>query len=171
MASIHPGVTGRKSDGDFEPLSVSPRQACVLLGVGNTRLYQLIRDGELSTYHEGRAGSQWRAFGLVYLVSPAETITAPIRHRVRAAAPAKAKPTWCRHERRGDSPQTGRRGFRPRYNPMSGSGPFTEGSLPSGEAGAHGPGRLRGSQPCWRQLARMPRPCARTPKLAALGAR
>jgi excisionase family DNA binding protein len=55
MASIHPGVTGRKSDGDFEPLSVSPRQACVLLGVGNTRLYQLIRDGELSTYHEGRA--------------------------------------------------------------------------------------------------------------------
>jgi excisionase family DNA binding protein len=55
MPSIHPGVTGRKGDSDLEPLSVSPRQACFLLGVGNTRLYQLIRGGELSTYHKGRA--------------------------------------------------------------------------------------------------------------------
>jgi excisionase family DNA binding protein len=38
-----------------EPLSVSPRQACSLLNVGNTRLYQLLRDGELATYREGRA--------------------------------------------------------------------------------------------------------------------
>jgi hypothetical protein len=55
MPFIHPGVTGRKGDSDLEPLSVSPRQACFLLGVGNTRLYQLIRGRELSTYHEGRA--------------------------------------------------------------------------------------------------------------------
>jgi excisionase family DNA binding protein len=55
MPTIHPGITGRKGGSDLEPLSVSPRQACLLLGVGNTRLYQLIRDGELSTYHEGRA--------------------------------------------------------------------------------------------------------------------
>jgi excisionase family DNA binding protein len=52
MPTTHPGVTGRS---DLEPLSVSPRQACLLLGVGTTRLYQIIRDGELSTYHEGRA--------------------------------------------------------------------------------------------------------------------
>ncbi len=55
MPTIDPGVTGRKSISDLEPLSVSPRQACQLLNVGNTRLYQLIRDGELSTYREGRA--------------------------------------------------------------------------------------------------------------------
>jgi excisionase family DNA binding protein len=55
MPTIHPGVTGRKGGSNLEPLSVSPRQARLLLGVGNTRLYQLIRDGELSTYHEGRA--------------------------------------------------------------------------------------------------------------------
>jgi excisionase family DNA binding protein len=51
----HPGVTGRAGPQSLEPLAVSPRQACVLLGVGNTRLYELIRDGELVTYHEGRA--------------------------------------------------------------------------------------------------------------------
>jgi excisionase family DNA binding protein len=51
MATIHPGITGRS----IEPLGVSPRQACVLLNVGNTRLYQLIGDGELETYKEGRA--------------------------------------------------------------------------------------------------------------------
>lgn len=55
MPTTHPGLTGRKGGSDLEPLSVSPRQACLLLGVGNTRLYRLIRDGELSTYHEGRA--------------------------------------------------------------------------------------------------------------------
>jgi excisionase family DNA binding protein len=36
-------------------LRFSPRQACLLLGVGNTRLYQLIGAGELEAYHEGRA--------------------------------------------------------------------------------------------------------------------
>ena len=51
MATIHPGITGRS----IEPLGVSPRQACVLLNVGNTRLYQLIGDAELETYKEGRA--------------------------------------------------------------------------------------------------------------------
>lgn len=58
MATAHPGVTGRRSgdkDRVIEPLAVSPRQACLLLGIGNTRLYELIHDGELVTYHEGRA--------------------------------------------------------------------------------------------------------------------
>jgi excisionase family DNA binding protein len=60
MATIHPEVIGRRSGvtdhtDNLEPLAVSPRQACLLLGVGNTRLYQLIGNGELDTYREGRA--------------------------------------------------------------------------------------------------------------------
>jgi excisionase family DNA binding protein len=58
MAAVHPGVTGRRpGDRDrlIEPLAVSPRQACLLLGIGTTRLYELIRDRELVAYHEGRA--------------------------------------------------------------------------------------------------------------------
>src|SRR6516162_3530059 len=50
----NPGVMARGS-GQLEPLAVSPRQACLLLGVGNTRLYQLIGNGELQSYREGRA--------------------------------------------------------------------------------------------------------------------
>jgi excisionase family DNA binding protein len=58
MATAHPGVTGRRisdTDRPIEPLAVSPREACLLLGIGNTRLYELIRERELVTYHEGRA--------------------------------------------------------------------------------------------------------------------
>jgi excisionase family DNA binding protein len=50
--SLHPGVTGRKS---LEPLAVTPRQACTLLSIGNTRLYELIGTGQLDSYLEGRA--------------------------------------------------------------------------------------------------------------------
>jgi excisionase family DNA binding protein len=50
-----PGVSRRAGPESLEPLAVSPRQACVLLGVGNTRLYELIDAGELVTYHEGRS--------------------------------------------------------------------------------------------------------------------
>jgi excisionase family DNA binding protein len=49
-----PGMTGRTGPLSLEPLAVS-RQACVLLGIGNTRLYELIQNGELVTYHEGRS--------------------------------------------------------------------------------------------------------------------
>jgi excisionase family DNA binding protein len=38
-----------------EPLVVRPRDACRLLAVGNTRLYELIGAGELETYLDGRA--------------------------------------------------------------------------------------------------------------------
>lgn len=55
MDTIHPGVTGRAAASNLEPLVVSPRQACVLLGIGNTRLYQLIASGDLVSYCEGRA--------------------------------------------------------------------------------------------------------------------
>jgi excisionase family DNA binding protein len=56
MASIHPGITGRRSaPAELEPLAVTPRQACILLNVGNTRLYELIASCELESYREGRA--------------------------------------------------------------------------------------------------------------------
>jgi excisionase family DNA binding protein len=56
MTPVEQGVTGRKFSGnEIEPLAVSPRQACRLLGIGNTRLYQLIGKGELVAYREGRA--------------------------------------------------------------------------------------------------------------------
>jgi excisionase family DNA binding protein len=54
MTCLHSGITGR-ADHHLEPLAVTPRQACVLLGVGNTRLYHLIRGGELESYLDGRA--------------------------------------------------------------------------------------------------------------------
>jgi excisionase family DNA binding protein len=53
MASIHPGATG--SAAEVEPLVVSPRQACLLLSIGNTRLYSLIGAGELESYLDGRS--------------------------------------------------------------------------------------------------------------------
>jgi excisionase family DNA binding protein len=43
------------SDNHLPPLAVSPRKACVLLDCGNTHLYQLLRDGELESYLDGRA--------------------------------------------------------------------------------------------------------------------
>lgn len=55
MATIHPEVTDKRIGNNFEPLAVSPRQACLLLGIGNTRLYQLLGAGELASYNEGRA--------------------------------------------------------------------------------------------------------------------
>jgi excisionase family DNA binding protein len=56
MSTIRPEITGRITGGNnVEPLAVSPRQACFLLSVGNTRLYELIRTGELEAYYEGRA--------------------------------------------------------------------------------------------------------------------
>jgi excisionase family DNA binding protein len=38
-----------------KPLAVPPRQACELLSVGLTRLYQLMNAGELESFHIGRA--------------------------------------------------------------------------------------------------------------------
>jgi excisionase family DNA binding protein len=55
MTFAHSGVTGRASGCDLEPLAVSPRQACRLLDIGLTRLYQLIANRELDTYRDGRS--------------------------------------------------------------------------------------------------------------------
>jgi excisionase family DNA binding protein len=41
--------------GDLQPLAVSPRQACRLMAIGTTRLYELIAAGEIESYRDGRA--------------------------------------------------------------------------------------------------------------------
>jgi hypothetical protein len=60
MTTIHPSITGRavgehSEPEHIEPMAVSPRKAGVLLDVGHTRVYQLIGNGELESYREGRA--------------------------------------------------------------------------------------------------------------------
>jgi excisionase family DNA binding protein len=42
-------------DDHGEPLLVKPRQACALLGMGLTRLYELIGDGEFDSFLDGRS--------------------------------------------------------------------------------------------------------------------
>ena len=44
--------TGRPAG--VEPLVVRPRDACRLLSIGNTRLYEMIGAGELESYRDGR---------------------------------------------------------------------------------------------------------------------
>jgi hypothetical protein len=86
MPTQHPDVAGRPGADPLEPLAVSPRQACLLLGVGTTRLYQLIRDGEVITYHEGRAR---------------RVLMASIRARVARLAGAAANSDTAQPRRRG----------------------------------------------------------------------
>jgi excisionase family DNA binding protein len=43
------------SGSTIEPLVVSPREACALLGIGNTRLYRLLGDKVLDSYKDGKS--------------------------------------------------------------------------------------------------------------------
>jgi excisionase family DNA binding protein len=87
MATIH--ITGRTVGEHVEPLAVSPRHACKLLSVGNTRLYQLIRSGELESYRDGRvrritvASVHARITRLLDASTGAATQTTPPRKRGR----------------------------------------------------------------------------------------
>lgn len=54
MVTIHPKVTGGTVGEHLEPLAVSPKTACKLLSIGNTRFYQLLAAGELESYRDGR---------------------------------------------------------------------------------------------------------------------
>jgi excisionase family DNA binding protein len=95
MTTIRPEITGRVAGAnDVEPLAVSPRQVCFLLSVGTTRLYELIRAGELQAYYEGRARritvESIRAFG-----SPACLRS---RYENRTTAPPRPAPKERRRE-------------------------------------------------------------------------
>ncbi|MBF0561460.1 MAG: helix-turn-helix domain-containing protein [Alphaproteobacteria bacterium] len=39
----------------YEPLLVAPKDACILLGVGNTKLYELIKQRRLEVVKFGKA--------------------------------------------------------------------------------------------------------------------
>jgi excisionase family DNA binding protein len=41
--------------GDEEPLIVRPKLACRLLSVGETRLYEMIANGEIESFRDGGA--------------------------------------------------------------------------------------------------------------------
>jgi hypothetical protein len=55
MSSLGPEITGRAFGTDLDPIAVSPRQTGQLLNIGQTRVWQLIKSGELETYKEGRS--------------------------------------------------------------------------------------------------------------------
>src|SRR6516164_314431 len=100
MASLHPGITGR-ADNHLEPLAVTPRQACVLLGVGNTRLYQLIRGGELESYLHGRARRITRLLASASATGTATEDTPQSRRPGRKAEHDR----WSGHRRPRPKPQ------------------------------------------------------------------
>jgi excisionase family DNA binding protein len=39
----------------MEPLVVRPRDACKMLSIGRTKLYELLNDGEIESYRHGRS--------------------------------------------------------------------------------------------------------------------
>ena len=72
----------RKYRADPEPLVVTPRQACVLLGIGNSRLYQLLTSGELPSYQEGRG----RRITMASIRARIERLSSRRAERARARA-------------------------------------------------------------------------------------
>jgi hypothetical protein len=117
MATAHPGVTGRRpGDRDrlIEPLAVSPRQACLLLGIGNTRLYELIMTASWShTMKVGRVGLLWSPSTDGWL---AWLVVAPPRRPLRPAAVggrANGQSGTRSHDRRRNR-RSARRGTRGR---------------------------------------------------------
>ncbi len=70
-----------------EPLAVSPREACLLLGIKNTRFYALLAAGELESYKDGRMRrvtmKSIRARIGRLLATPGATGTGPRRGRGR----------------------------------------------------------------------------------------
>jgi len=72
----------------LDPIAVSPREACRLLAVGNTRLYELIAAGEIESYRDGRSRritmrSIWRRVERLLAVGSTGTTEPPRRRRGR----------------------------------------------------------------------------------------
>jgi excisionase family DNA binding protein len=74
----------------FDPLAVRPRDACQLLAVGNTRLYELIGSGQLESYLDGRARRITMA-----------SIKQYIARRIAAAGPATNSQRETKPQSRG----------------------------------------------------------------------
>jgi excisionase family DNA binding protein len=50
-----PGSTSKGPVAPVEPIVVRPKQACALLGCGPTYLFDLLKNGELESYRDGRS--------------------------------------------------------------------------------------------------------------------
>jgi len=51
--SGQPGTNGKAPVARIEPTVVRPKQACILLGCGQTRLFDMLNNGELESYLDG----------------------------------------------------------------------------------------------------------------------
>jgi len=48
LSRVPPGLS-RHENGGARPLAVTVKKACELIGVGNTTMYELVRDGRVKT--------------------------------------------------------------------------------------------------------------------------
>jgi hypothetical protein len=48
-----PGSTSKAPVARIEPTVVRPKQACILLGCGQTRLFDMLKAGELESFMDG----------------------------------------------------------------------------------------------------------------------
>jgi excisionase family DNA binding protein len=61
MSTIRPEVTGR-SQGDGHPIVASVNETMAALGIGRAKIYELLNEGELESYHEGSSRKiLWRS--------------------------------------------------------------------------------------------------------------
>jgi excisionase family DNA binding protein len=100
-----------------DPLAVRPRDACRLLSVGNTRLYQLIGSGELETYLDGRARRITMASIKQYIARRLTAATVATNERLQTKAERHRQP----REKGGgdDTPPTGLSNRRSRHRGTS----------------------------------------------------
>jgi excisionase family DNA binding protein len=73
---------------DDERLVVGPRAACVMLDVGNTRLYELIASGELESYRDGRS----RKITLASIYGRVTRLLAASGHQVAQSPRRRGRP-------------------------------------------------------------------------------
>jgi excisionase family DNA binding protein len=98
LSSLRPEVTGQGPN-QFEPLAVSPRQACVILNVCNSKLYGLLASGELESYVDGRSrlitlrSIRARVERLLASDGATEDVPHPRRSIRKACASAEVSPT------------------------------------------------------------------------------
>ena len=51
--SSSPGNNGKAPVAPLEPLVVRPRMACLMLGIAHTRLFAMLKNGELESFRDG----------------------------------------------------------------------------------------------------------------------
>lgn len=84
------GVQGAMDDNDRHqtcnevstPLVVAPREACRMLSIGLTRLYELLHDGDLESYRDGGSRRITVASIQAYVERQLKVNPAPLGNRV-----------------------------------------------------------------------------------------